>query len=100
MDRFNYMMSMYSVRPTTEAPQMTNISRRYYERELGAGLGPSPSLQEHFGYSELLRRAGVSQFSEKVRGGVTKYTCRELQNGRAFGAGWGQLATDCFFKHG
>ncbi len=35
---------------------MTNISRRYYERELGAGLGPSPSLQEHFGYSEPLRR--------------------------------------------
>ena len=36
--------------------QMTNVSRRYYERELGAGLGPSPSLQEHFGYSEPLRR--------------------------------------------
>jgi hypothetical protein len=35
---------------------MTNVSRRYYERELGAGLGPSPSLQEHFGYSEPLRR--------------------------------------------
>ena len=35
---------------------MTNISRRYYERELGAGLGPSPSLKEHFGYSEPLRR--------------------------------------------
>jgi len=33
-----------------------NISRRYYERELGAGLGPSPSLKEHFGYSEPLRR--------------------------------------------
>ena len=30
--------------------QMTDISRRYYERELGAGLGPSPSLKEHFGY--------------------------------------------------
>ena len=29
---------------------------RYYERELGAGLGPSPSLKEHFGYSEPLRR--------------------------------------------
>ena len=35
---------------------MTNISRRYYERELGAGLGPSPSMKEHFGYSEPLRR--------------------------------------------
>jgi hypothetical protein len=35
---------------------MTDISRRYYERELGAGLGPSPSLKEHFGYSEPLRR--------------------------------------------
>jgi hypothetical protein len=36
--------------------QMTNLSRRYYERELGAGLGPSPSMREHFGYSEPLRR--------------------------------------------
>jgi hypothetical protein len=35
---------------------MTDVSRRYYERELGAGLGPSPSLKEHFGYSEPLRR--------------------------------------------
>jgi hypothetical protein len=35
---------------------MTNVSRRYYERELGAGLGPSPSMKEHFGYSEPLRR--------------------------------------------
>ena len=35
---------------------MTNLSRRYYERELGAGLGPSPSMKEHFGYSEPLRR--------------------------------------------
>jgi len=34
----------------------TNISRQYYERELRAGLGPSPSLKEHFGYSEPLRR--------------------------------------------
>ena len=36
--------------------QMDNLSRRYYERELGAGLGPSPGLTEHFGYSEPLRR--------------------------------------------
>ncbi len=35
---------------------MTNLSRRYYERELGAGLGPSSSMKEHFGYSEPLRR--------------------------------------------
>jgi hypothetical protein len=45
------MMSMCSVGSSTKA-----ISRRYYERELGAGLGPSPSLKEHFGYSEPLRR--------------------------------------------
>jgi hypothetical protein len=36
--------------------QMTNLSRRYYERELGAGMAPSPSLKEFFGYSEPLRR--------------------------------------------
>jgi hypothetical protein len=36
--------------------QMSNISRRYYERELGAGYGPSPTLKEAFGYSEPLRR--------------------------------------------
>ena len=35
---------------------MTNLSRRYYERELGAGYGPSPTLREAFGYSEPLRR--------------------------------------------
>ena len=47
---------------------MTDVSRRYYERELGAGLGPSPSLKEHFGYSEPLRRfiqrASFSQANE------------------------------------
>lgn len=38
-------------------PQLDDSSfYRYYERELGAGLGPSPSLKEHFGYSEPLRR--------------------------------------------
>jgi len=36
--------------------QMTNLSRRYYERELGAGMGPSPTMKEAFGYSEPLRR--------------------------------------------
>src|SRR3954469_5611994 len=35
---------------------MTNTSRRYYERELGAGMGPNPSMNEAFGYSEPLRR--------------------------------------------
>ena len=35
---------------------MSNLSRRYYERELGAGYGPSPTLKEGFGYSEPLRR--------------------------------------------
>ena len=36
--------------------QMTSTSRRYYEMELGAGLGPSPGFSEHFGYTEPLRR--------------------------------------------
>jgi len=33
-----------------------NFSRRYYERERGAGIGPAPSLREHFGYTEPFRR--------------------------------------------
>jgi hypothetical protein len=36
--------------------QMTSTSRRYYEMELGAGMGPSPGFNEAFGYSEPLRR--------------------------------------------
>jgi hypothetical protein len=36
--------------------QMTSTSRRYFEKELGAGLGPSPGFGEHFGYTEPLRR--------------------------------------------
>lgn len=36
--------------------QMTNLLRRYYERELGAIYAPSTSLKEGFGYSEHLRR--------------------------------------------
>lgn len=36
--------------------QMTNVSRRYYEQELGAGMGPSPGFNEMFGYTEPLRR--------------------------------------------
>ena len=36
--------------------QMTSTSRRYYEMELGAGMAPSPGMNEMFGYSEPLRR--------------------------------------------
>ncbi len=36
--------------------QMDNFSRRYYEKELGAGIGPAPSMKEHFGYTEPFRR--------------------------------------------
>jgi hypothetical protein len=36
--------------------QMSNFSRRYYEKELGAGIGPSPGFTEHFGYTEPFRR--------------------------------------------
>jgi hypothetical protein len=36
--------------------QIDNFSRQYYERELGAGLGPAPSFKEHFGYTEPFRR--------------------------------------------
>jgi hypothetical protein len=35
---------------------MTNLSRRYFERELGAGIGPAPGFNEMFGYSEPWRR--------------------------------------------
>jgi hypothetical protein len=36
--------------------QMSNFSRRYYEKEMGAGIGPSPGFTEHFGYTEPFRR--------------------------------------------
>jgi hypothetical protein len=36
--------------------QIDSTSRRYYEKELGAGLGPSMAGTEHFGYTEPLRR--------------------------------------------
>jgi hypothetical protein len=36
--------------------QMTNFSRRYYERELGGLIGPSPEGMGTFGYSEPFRR--------------------------------------------
>jgi hypothetical protein len=39
-----------------DSRQMTNLSRRYYERELGAGLGPNAKLNEMFGHTEPLRR--------------------------------------------
>ena len=35
---------------------MDSLSRRYYEHQLGAGMGPSPSLEEFFGYTEPIRR--------------------------------------------
>ena len=43
--------------------QRSKTTSRYYERELGAGLGPSPSLKEHFGYlcthpwNQLIKRS-------------------------------------------
>lgn len=36
--------------------QMDSLSRAYYERELGAGIGPAPGFTEHFGYTEPVRR--------------------------------------------
>lgn len=36
--------------------QMTSTSRRYFEKELGAGMAPGPGMEEMFGYSEPLRR--------------------------------------------
>ena len=36
--------------------QIDSFTRRYYEKELGAGIGPSPSMKEHFGYTEPFRR--------------------------------------------
>lgn len=35
---------------------MESASRRYYEKELGAGIGPNPDLSNTLGYSEPLRR--------------------------------------------
>src|SRR5450631_2364738 len=52
---FNYIMSMYSL-PKRIKALSDNFSRRYYEKELGAGIGPSPGLTEHFGYTEPFRR--------------------------------------------
>src|ERR1017187_7334612 len=36
--------------------QIDNFSRRYYEKELGAGIAPSPGFSEMFGYTEPFRR--------------------------------------------
>jgi hypothetical protein len=38
--------------------QIDSFTRRYYEKELGAGVGVGPSLSgtEHFGYTEPFRR--------------------------------------------
>lgn len=35
---------------------MTSSARRYYEKELGAGVGPNADLNSAFGYTEPLRR--------------------------------------------
>jgi hypothetical protein len=39
-----------------ESRQLSSFTRRYYEKELGAGIGPHPSGAEHFGYTEPFRR--------------------------------------------
>jgi hypothetical protein len=49
--------------------QMTNFSRQYYERELGAGVGPGPGGESLFGYTEPFRRfvqreTGIAQANE------------------------------------
>src|ERR1039457_6573718 len=36
--------------------QIDSFTRRYYEKEIGAGVGPSLSGTEHFGYTEPFRR--------------------------------------------
>ncbi len=36
--------------------QIDSFTRRYYEKELGAGVGPFPSLKEPLGYTEPFRR--------------------------------------------
>jgi hypothetical protein len=37
--------------------QMTSVARQYYEKEMGAGLGPNPSGSlSQFGYTEPIRR--------------------------------------------
>jgi hypothetical protein len=49
--------------------QMTNFSRQYYDRELGAGVGPGPGGENMFGYTEPFRRfvqreTGIAQANE------------------------------------
>ena len=39
---------------------MDSISRRYYEKELGAGIGPAPGLNEYFGYTVSFRQVCVT----------------------------------------
>ena len=46
---------MHRLRNQSYARQ-DNFSRHYYEKELGAGVGPSLSGTEHFGYTEPFRR--------------------------------------------
>ena len=44
------------MREEPKARQIDSFTRRYYEKELGAGVGPSLSGTEHFGYTEPFRR--------------------------------------------
>jgi hypothetical protein len=49
--------------------QMDSLSRRYYEKELGAGMGPSPAFDEAFGYTEPWRRMVQREdFSPQAQG--------------------------------
>src|SRR3954447_12805798 len=50
------MLSMYSIGRVPKFRQIDSFTRRYYEKELGAGVGPSLSGTEHFGYTEPCRR--------------------------------------------
>jgi hypothetical protein len=53
---FCYFMSMCSDDLKPKLRQIDNFSRRYYDKELGAGVGPSMSGTQHFGYTEPFRR--------------------------------------------
>ncbi len=44
------------MRQSPKVRRIDNFSRRYYEKELGAGVGPNPSFTETFGYTEPFRR--------------------------------------------
>src|SRR3954466_5553599 len=52
----NYVMSMHSPGRVPKFPQIDSFTRRYYEKELGAGVGPSLSGTAQFGYTNPCRR--------------------------------------------